>query len=206
MNGIITFTNIIKTKDMNKLKEIERFVNSNLNIEINTNTRKRDIVDGRFLFFALARKCTELSLDKIGKHFGKDHATVLHGVNMFNNVVKLNKKYKNLYDSYVLDHLINSVKDDDNSESANELREIKTNEFKTLNDKISLLTIENEKLETQNYSLKLKLKRNAPFLDGYYSLTPKEQLTVQERLKLIIKLMPSNQKRKEVFEIINCSM
>ena len=54
---------------MEELSKIERFVNANLNIVINTNTRKREIVDGRFLFFALARKCTELSLDKIGKHF-----------------------------------------------------------------------------------------------------------------------------------------
>tara|TARA_R110000803_G_scaffold76454_1_gene141074 strand:+ start:13224 stop:13799 length:576 start_codon:yes stop_codon:yes gene_type:complete len=191
---------------MDNLNKIERFVNSNLNIEIGTNTRKREIVDGRFLFFSLARKCTELSLDKIGKYFGKDHATVLHGVNMFNNVVNLDKKYKDLYDAYVLDHLINSVNDDDNSESANELREIKTNEFKNLNNKISLLSRKNKDLEDANYKLHLKLKQNAPFLDGYYKLTPKEQITVQERLKLIIKLMPSNQKRKEVFEIIKCSM
>ena len=190
---------------MEELSKIERFVNANLNIVINTNTRKREIVDGRFLFFALARKCTELSLDKIGKHFGKDHATVIHGVNMFNNVVNLDKKFKNLYDSYVLDHLINSVKEDDTSDEANELREIKTNDFKNLNNKISLLTIENKELEDDNFNLNIKLKQNTSFLDGYYKLTSSEQLTVQERLKLIIKLMPSNQVRKEEFEIINCS-
>ena len=172
---------------MEELNKIERFVNANLDIEINTNTRKRPIVDGRFLFFALARKCTELSLQKIGSYLTKDHASVLHGVKMFNTVVNLEKKYKDLYDSYVLDYLINTVKDDDNSESAKELREIKTNEFKVLNNRISLLSIKNKELEDANYTLRLKLKQNAPFLDGYYSLTKVDQINAQERFRLILK-------------------
>ena len=70
---------------------------------------------------------------------------------------------------------------------------------------ISLLRENANKLQEENAVLKKALAKKTPFLKEYYKLTSKEQLTVQERLKLIIKLMPSNQVRKEEFEIINCS-
>ncbi len=171
---------------MNELIKIERYVNISLGININQNTRKRPIVDGRFLFFAIARKSTKLSLDKIGKHLNKDHATALHGINMFKDVLILNKRYNALYNNYIHEKWVDPSAD---SEAT----------IKELRKKSYLLDVELLKL-------KQKLKEKLPFLKGYYNLEDNEQNIVKERLNLIINMMPSNQKRKEVFEIINCAM
>ena len=205
---------------MSELNKIERYVNISLGININQKTRKRQIVDGRFLFYAIAKKCPEIplkkiSLDEIGKYLGrnnkfltKDHATVLHGINVFKDVLILEKVYGELYNSYVYDYLVRkSIEEDltvEESEESNEIIEFRNKELKTLINKISLLDKKVSTLEDRNIILKQKLKEKIPFLKGYYNLEGKEQETVKERLNLIIRLMPSNQKRKEVFEIINC--
>lgn len=167
---------------MNKRKDllkIENYVNLALKININEKTRKRRIVDGRFLFFAIARKSTDLSLQEIGNHLNKDHATALHGVNKFNDVLMIDKRFERLYSAYV---------------------------FENWTDPSVGIEMENKDLIKKNYKLqkeisilKTSLKEKYPFLDGYYKLTEAEKQTVKERLSLIIRLMPSNQvKRKQV--------
>lgn len=169
---------------MNELNKIERYVNISLGININQKNRKRPIVDGRFLYFAIARKATEFSLERIGKHLNKDHATALHGINMFKDVLVLNKRYNTLYNKYINEKWV------DPSADAETL-------IVQLRDKKYLLEIE-------VFKLKQKLKEKLPFLKDYYNLDDTEQETVKERLNLIINMMPSNQQRKEVFETINC--
>ena len=53
---------------MKEVERIEKFINDSLEINIQEKTRKRDIVEGRFLYAAIAKKCTNLSLEKIGNH------------------------------------------------------------------------------------------------------------------------------------------
>ena len=169
---------------MNELIKIHKYVNASLKIEIKQATRKRNIVDGRFLFFAIARETTDLSLERIGMYLNKDHASVCHGVNMFNDVLVLDKKFKALYNVYIDK---NWVDPDTGLDSI----------IKKLRAKVSIL-------EVSNINLSLKLKEKVPFLEDFYNLEHKERETVKERLDLIIRLMPSNQKRKEVFETIKC--
>ena len=213
MTGLIISFLKYKNKNMEELKRIEVYVNKSLDIVINTNNRKQDIVDGRFLFSALARKCTELSLSKIGKYLNKDHATIIHGITQFNNVLVLDEKFKGLYDTYVFNYLVRKVEEQGEQEELNkqdsieltELREIRVKEFNGLKAKINLLERQKDILENDNITLKLKVKNEEPFLKDYYDLEINEQKIVEERLKVIIRMLPSNQKRKEVFEIINCS-
>ena len=171
---------------MNELIKIERYVNIALGININQKNRKRPIVDGRFLYFAIARKTTELSLERLGMHLKKDHATALHGINMFNNVLLLDKRYSTLYNNYVYKNWV-----DPTADAETIIKELRDKKYS---------------LEVENLKLKKKLKEKLPFLEGYYKLEDNEQETVKERLNLIINLMPSNQKRKEVtkYEQIIC--
>jgi hypothetical protein len=172
---------------MTELSKIHNYVNASLKIEIKQNTRKRNIVDGRFLFFAIARETTDLSLERIGMYLNKDHASVIHGVNMFNDVLTLDKKFNTLYNVYIND---NWVEPDAGIDEV----------ISDLKQKIS-------NLEVKNINLELKLKEKVPFLEDYYKLDYKERETVKERLNLIIKLMPSNQQVKEStkYEKILCS-
>ena len=173
---------------MEELSKIHKYVNASLKIEIKQTTRKRDIVDGRFLFFAIARDSTDMSLERIGMYLNRDHSTVIHGVNMFNDVLILEKKFKTLYNVYINE---NYVEPDAGLETI----------ISNLKEKVS-------NLEVKNINLELKLKEKVPFLEDFYKLPYKERETVKERLDLIIRLMPSNQTRKEEtkYELIKCEV
>ncbi len=75
-----------------KLKIILNEVNEFLNIDIQKNTRKRQYVYGRFLFYKLAKELSPFcSSVVIGRFLGKNHATVLHGNKQFQNIIKYNQ-------------------------------------------------------------------------------------------------------------------
>lgn len=61
-------------------------------------SRKTEDVLRRQIMFYYMYKNTKLKLQKLGKLFGKDHATVLHNIRCF----KENKKYnKNIFQDYI---------------------------------------------------------------------------------------------------------
>ena len=219
---------------MTELEKIEQYVNLSLGIVINQKTRKRPIVYGRNLFYALARKCTEHTLEDIGKYFGRedndltiDHATVLYGNNIFQDILIDIEEYKRPYDSYLFAYLVdivdkknqdkedikkllkeNEINIEDENDRLQRLLFLKITENKRLNKAIDLFGEQATKLHTKINDLKLKLNKKESFLYNYYNLNDKERETVKERLDLIIRLMPSNQKRKEEtkYELIKCEV
>lgn len=63
--------------------------------QINTRTRKREIVQARQLSMYFAKKYTKLALSTIGSYCGnKDHATVLHACRVINNLYETDKRFK----------------------------------------------------------------------------------------------------------------
>ena len=75
---------------MDTLDKIYNYVNKEFNLDIKENTRKRNYVDARALFYLLARKTTNYSYECIAGYLKKNHATAVHGVH--NIVHHLNKK------------------------------------------------------------------------------------------------------------------
>ncbi len=62
---------------------------------INSNTRKREIVQARQLAMYFSKKLTKSPLATIGMHCGnKDHATVLHACRTVNNLYETDKKFR----------------------------------------------------------------------------------------------------------------
>jgi hypothetical protein len=57
-------------------------------------TRKREIVNARQIIFFIVRPCYLLSLDSIGKHYGKDHATVIHGIRQVSGHIECDKEFR----------------------------------------------------------------------------------------------------------------
>ena len=47
------------------------------------NSRKREHLYARWIYFKLAREFTSFTLDEIGKKVGKEHAGVIHGLKNF---------------------------------------------------------------------------------------------------------------------------
>ncbi|MDR0763653.1 MAG: chromosomal replication initiator protein DnaA [Bacteroidales bacterium] len=63
--------------------------------EINTKTRKREIVEARQLAMYFSKKHTKASLSSIGQQCGnKDHATVLYACKMVGNLIATDKRFK----------------------------------------------------------------------------------------------------------------
>lgn len=66
---------------------------------LKSKTRKREIVEARYIFFKIIRDNTRKSLAVIGEKFRKDHATVLHGLKTHENLMsypKYKEKYKDI--------------------------------------------------------------------------------------------------------------
>ena len=79
-------------------QEIKTLVEQETNNSLDTKTRKRDIVYTRAVYFKLCRIHTQQPLSDIGKTVGKDHATVLHGIKVFNNVlIEYEQSYLELF-------------------------------------------------------------------------------------------------------------
>ena len=81
-------------------------INETLGIDIFTNTRKIEYVDGRALFYFILREHFRYSFTKIGKLCGrygqpKNHATVLHALRDFEIRLKYNPKFNDIIDNLI---------------------------------------------------------------------------------------------------------
>ena len=79
---------------MNK-ETIKEIVENYFELSISRNTRKRQYVEARAIYFKLCREFTQLSLEQIGESVNRDHASVLHGVKSINTWVQVDKRMKN---------------------------------------------------------------------------------------------------------------
>ena len=79
---------------MNK-DTIKQIVESYFEISISRNTRKRQYVEARAIYYKLCRIFTQLSLEQIGKSVNRDHASVLHGVRSINTWEEVDKRMNN---------------------------------------------------------------------------------------------------------------
>jgi chromosomal replication initiation ATPase DnaA len=68
-----------------EIETIEKLVTSSTKIDINTKRRQREIVEARALYYKLCKEYTFSTLSQIGKSVGKDHTTVLWGLQNFDN-------------------------------------------------------------------------------------------------------------------------
>lgn len=60
---------------------VKDLVQKEYDIRIDKDTRKAEYVEARAVYYKLLRKHTYLSLDRIGKSVGRDHAGVINAIN-----------------------------------------------------------------------------------------------------------------------------
>tara|TARA_R100001463_G_scaffold71708_4_gene125529 strand:- start:1892 stop:2293 length:402 start_codon:yes stop_codon:yes gene_type:complete len=81
-----------------KIEEIRILVERELELDLSHPSRLRARVYARAVYFKLCRQHTFESLNDIGASVGRDHATVLHGIKIFDDVII---EYEmNLYEVY----------------------------------------------------------------------------------------------------------
>lgn len=78
---------------------IRNAVESMFNTQIHIPSREREMVYMRSIYYKLCKDFTFESLTKIGKAVNKDHATVIHGLKVFDNLINplWEKDYYNRY-------------------------------------------------------------------------------------------------------------
>lgn len=63
--------------------KLKILINDELSVDIDTNTRERNVVEARAMFFTILKHNTNLTLKAIGEVVGRDHATVLYSIRNF---------------------------------------------------------------------------------------------------------------------------
>lgn len=78
--------------------ELKLIINDELSVNIEVNTRERNIVEARAMYFTILKHNTNLTLKAIGESVGRDHATVLYAVRNFPIWLEQNPYLKKSYD------------------------------------------------------------------------------------------------------------
>lgn len=147
------------------IKIIKELVKSTTMVDIDTKRRLRPIVEARALYYKLCRDYTFHSLAEIGKSVGRDHATVLWGIQNFNNWSDQNVTLKSTYLN-----LKTSIEDLINEESVlNASKEGMLKKYLLIKEQNLKLTEVSKELSKELEKVKLELKkRNEYFRDNGY--------------------------------------
>ena len=71
--------------------------------KIDRQCRDREVVYARAMYFKLAKQYTNYPLNKIGKIVNRHHASVIHGIKLFDDVIaKYETDYYQIYDRITL--------------------------------------------------------------------------------------------------------
>lgn len=84
------------TEPLQILRDVSRRTGISLE-QLTSKTRKREVVDARFVYFLRCRNITKASLASIGLPVGKDHASVLHGIREANKTPQVIELYNKCY-------------------------------------------------------------------------------------------------------------
>lgn len=99
--------NLLQTKDLKKLKEIQSKVIAHYGLPpdaMTTPVRTNNIAHPRMLAMFLCCRNTDLTLSEIGRHFGnRDHGTVIHARKKIMEAVRNNPKIKTVIDEILND-------------------------------------------------------------------------------------------------------
>jgi len=84
-----------------KIETIRRLVEMKLEIDLSTKSRKRPHVYGRAIYYQLCRLLTKHTLKVIGGSLGQNHATVLNGFKIYEDVISQGYEpfYNKVYNS-----------------------------------------------------------------------------------------------------------
>lgn len=65
--------------------------------EMKTASRKQPLVFSRYMMMRMLRSRTSMSLNQVGKMLGRDHSTVLYGIEVSDNLLKFDPQFKRIY-------------------------------------------------------------------------------------------------------------
>ena len=177
------------------LKKIKNAVEKVTDLRIDKNTRQREYVMARCLYFHFARELTGKPYSEIGATTGHHHASVLHALKSFDVHYRFSNFFKKSYNEL--------AKILEPTESAEPIVEehISLDEAR---EKIKNLADANIKL-----ALEIKdLKNNLPNFNKYFDGIPKErvQFFINNQMSAFIKMELATIKKQQSYERENAKI
>jgi len=100
-----------KKKLVLDIRDIKTKVQQSAKLKLTRNTRLRRYVYARAIYFKLCKEFTHSTLVEIGKSVGRDHASVIHGLKVFNILIMYSESVLQLYTKIKKELLFTSAKD-----------------------------------------------------------------------------------------------
>ena len=177
------------------LKTIKDAVQEVTQLDINNNTRQRDYVMARCLYYHFARELTKKSLTEIGASMKQDHATVLHNLKKFDVHYKFDEDFKKHY--HVLESILQPTP------SAEDI----IAEVGSIDEVIK----QRQDLIEANVKLTLEindLKENKPRLEKLLYGIPEEriQFFINNQMSAFIKMERATLKKQQSYEQANAKI
>ena len=177
------------------LKTIKDAVEEVTGLQIDKNTRQREYVMARCLFYHFARELTGRPFAEIGAITKHDHATVIHNLKKFDVHYKFDEDFKKHY-NILVSILQPTPSAEDIIEEVGSIDEV----IKQRQDLIDA----NIKL-----ALKIKkLKENLPDFDKYFEGIPEErvQFFINNQMSAFLKMERATLKKKQSYEQANAKI
>lgn len=128
------------------IKKIKELVKQEYGYDVDSPTRKREVVEARAMFYSVLKNFTNLTLTGIARTVGKNHATVLHGLKNFDLWKKQNK-----YLEFAFKNVVHRLETLDEVENYVDVMELRRELVKTKMDLYEL----NAKKEKINFMYEL---------------------------------------------------
>jgi hypothetical protein len=160
---------------MNILSRTADAVGESLGIDIRSRTRMIDYVEARAIYYNLCRNRYDFTLFRIGREVDRDHASVAHGLKLYDNLMATDARFRNkarLVEQYVIG---GEITQSDPRISYYEL----LSENKMFKIQINELTLRAESLEREFDSM----SRLAPMVDRLKQKIPRgKELEAEKQL------------------------
>lgn len=62
--------------------------------DVTSKSRRRELVEVRYICISLIKNYTNLTLFKIGRIFDRDHSTIIHAINTVNDLSETDREFK----------------------------------------------------------------------------------------------------------------
>lgn len=135
-----------KTSTKETIKHIIDLVNQETGLDIFRETRRREYVDARTFAVKLLRSELGITTVHIGKLFNKNHATIIHGLKLFDDLYETDNDFKTtyqrIYQKFKLQEPVPVL--DEADEKIKKLQNLYDNKIKVLN-------LENSQLKSLKY-------------------------------------------------------
>ena len=165
-------------------------IQSKTNLDLNKNTRERVYVLGRAIYYRLAKDYTFRSLKDIGSKFGKDHATVLHGLKVFEGVKIYDKDLYKIYEDFHNRYPVELVNQKDEQVMMTDREKSIVDKF---TDMIDLIKVKDEEIRRLNIEVDLMRHNGDDKRSNIVKLAsqvPEEQLQIfEERISAMVNMI-----------------